>query len=110
MRNKTVTVNGKQIVVKEKRVSELRNDVLPKVINLIDGDELKGTELNNILPLLEEKISEFFPDLSPDDVDNAYPSEIEDLIRAFIDVNFAGLKKIIPLASGLLKIGMSKLQ
>lgn len=108
MRNQTVTVNGKQVVIKEKRVSELRNDVLPKIVGLLDGG-LAGVDVKDILPLLEEKISEIVPELSPEDIDNAYPSELENLVQAFIDVNFSGIKKMIPMVSGLIKIGMSKL-
>lgn len=108
MRSKTVTVNGKQVTVKEKRVSELRTEVFPKIASFLDG-ELQNTQVTDILPLLENKLSEIFPELSPEDVDNAFPSELEELIQAFIDVNFSGLKKMVIPLFGLIKNGMSKL-
>ena len=108
MRNKTVTVNGKQVVLKEKRISELRTEVFPKIMDLLDGG-LSNIDVKDILPLLEEKISEIVPELSPEDIDNAYPSELEALIQGFIEVNFSGVKKMVPTLSGLIKVGMSKL-
>jgi hypothetical protein len=108
MRSEIVTVNGKKVTVKEKRVIELRTEVAPKIFELFDGG-LTGLDTADLIPALQEKVSEIFPELSPEDLDNCYPSEIEALVQAFINVNFGGLKKIIPKLSGLIKAGMSKL-
>ena len=45
--------------------------------------------------LLYEKLPIIFPDITEDDVKNAYMSELEALVEAFVDVNFFGLKKLI---------------
>ena len=107
MRSKTVTVNGKQVVIKERRIHELRTEIAPKLFALMDGG-LENKQISDLIPLLEDKISEIIPELSPEDIDNAFPSEVEELIQAFIDVNFAGVKKTIPTLFGLIKAGMSK--
>ncbi|GGF88495.1 hypothetical protein [Paenibacillus abyssi] len=102
MRTKTVTLNGKQVVVKEQKVKTLREDVAPKLFGILEGAE--DIEMKDIVPHLEQRIAEFFPELSEADLDEAYPSEIEALIEAYIDVNFGGLKKVMkPLLSFLQK-------
>ena len=107
MRQIVVTVNEKRITVKERRISELRTEIAPKIFSLLDGG-LENKQIADLIPLLEDKISEIIPELTPEDIDNAFPSELEALIQAFIDVNFGGVKKIIPMLSGLIKAGMSK--
>lgn len=107
MRSKIVTINGKKVTVKEKRIIELREEIAPKIFGIFDGG-LEGLDTADLIPFLEEKVSEIFPELSPEDIDNAFPSELEELIQAFIDVNFGGIKKILPALSGLIKVGMSK--
>lgn len=93
-RSKTVTVNGKQINVKEYKVRELREDVLPKITDLLDGEKLGSKELPDLVPLLESKLVELFPGLTEADIEESYSSEIEALIEAWVDVNFTGLKKV----------------
>jgi len=38
---------------------------------------------------------QLFPELTKDDVKNAYMSELEALVEAFVNVNFFGIKKLI---------------
>jgi hypothetical protein len=114
MRTKTVTVNGKKVTVKESRVSEIKNDILPKVFSTLEGLDIKGSlqdkQVTDLIPLFAEKVSEFFPEVSAEDIEDAYPSEIEELVKAFIEVNFSGLKKILIPALSLLRTGIPKLQ
>jgi len=42
-----------------------------------------------------------FPELTADDVKNAYPSELETLLEAFVEVNFTGIKRLIGPLMGL---------
>lgn len=93
-RNKTVTINGKQVTVKEHKIKELREDVIPKLSSFIDMQELTGKDIKDIIPLFEARLAEFFPEITEADIDEAYPSEIENLLETWIDVNFFGLKKI----------------
>lgn len=95
-RSKTVTVNGKQIVVKEAKVKELRGEILPKIGPMLDEvlGANKATDLAGIVPVIEQKLVEFFPDLTEKDLEESYPSEIEALVEAFIEVNFTGIRRV----------------
>lgn len=91
-RSQVVTVNGKTITVAEKRIGEL--ETLASRLG-ISVESLLKLELKALLPaLLYEKLPELFPELTADDVKNAYPSEIEALMEAFFTVNGAGLKRL----------------
>ena len=97
MRTKQVTINGKTVTVKEKRVKELREQVLPMLLPAVD--ELVGVDsveqLFDKIPAFEEKIASLFDDVTVEDIENAYMSEIEELLQAFVDVNFFGLKRLL---------------
>ena len=101
MRNKVVKIGDKEILVVEKKIKELKQ--LSKDISLSFNDLLK-TNLDNrttdeifniIFEQLEDKITIIFPQLTIEDIENAYISEIEELLVAFIEVNFIGAKKVI---------------
>jgi len=96
MRSKKVTVAGKEVTVNEQRIGELEQ-LLEKYGQAIDGlfsvntaKELKDT----VFTLLYDNLPELVPELAKEDVANAYASEIEELINAFIDVNFFGVKRL----------------
>ena len=101
MRNKVVKFGDKEILVVEKKIKELKQ--LSKDISASFNDLLK-TNLDNkttddifniIFEQLEDKITIIFPQLTVEDIENAYISEIEALLIAFIEVNFIGAKKVI---------------
>jgi hypothetical protein len=93
MRTVTVKVNGKPVTVKELKVRELRDEILPKFKDLFkDG---ANTEISSFVTGIEEKLSEIFPELVPVDLEEAYPSEIEALIEGWIKVNFFGVQKLL---------------
>ncbi|WP_256846911.1 hypothetical protein [Paenibacillus sp. Pae108] len=107
MRSKTVTVNGKQIVVREHKIKELREEVIPKILGALENEDFKDKEVKDLIPLLEQKLSEFFPGLSEADIEEAYPSEIEELITSWVDVNFFGVKKLMKPLLSLTRLGSS---
>lgn len=107
-RSKVVTVNGKQITVKEYKIKELREDFLPKLASVLDMQELAGKEMKDLVPLFESKLAEFFPELTEADIEESYPSEIEALIEALIEVNFTGLKKIYQPLLSLARAGLAR--
>ena len=83
------------------KIKELKQ--LAKDISLSFNDLLK-TDLDNrttddifniIFEQLEDKITIIFPQLTVEDIENAYISEVEELLKAFIEVNFIGAKKVI---------------
>ena len=99
MRTKTIEFAGKSINVQEKRIGEL--ETLTKQLFPSTKGKLKDLDkaLNDIeidWDLLYKKIPVLFPELTVDDVKNAYMSEIEELIKAFVDVNFFALKQLMP--------------
>ena len=98
MRNKVVKFGNKEILVVEKKIKELKQ--LAKDISVSFNDLLK-IDLDNrttddifniIFEQLEDKITIIFPQLTVEDIENAYISE---LLVAFIEVNFIGAKKVI---------------
>jgi hypothetical protein len=108
MRTKQVTINGKTINVNEKKVIELKilftqfsgeADTLMKANNAAD----LGNAVND---LLGPKLTLISPELTAEDIDNAYPSELEELAGAFVDVNFTGIKKVATPLLGLISKGL----
>lgn len=98
MRNKVVSFAGKEIRVEEKKIGELEKliaDLFPsskgKIANIDISKELEALDFD----ILYKKLPIIFPELTKDDIKNAYMSEIEALLGAFVDVNFLGLKKLL---------------
>jgi hypothetical protein len=56
--------------------------------------------------LLYKKLPVIFPDISKDDIKNAYMSELEQLIEVFVEVNFTGLKRLIKPLMNLIQAGL----
>lgn len=96
MRRQSVKVAGKVVQINELRVMELK-----ALIEKVGADFLK-TEfgagqvdyLDAGIRFLQNHVSVVFPDLTPEDIENAYPSEIEALVEGFVDVNFFGVRRI----------------
>ena len=98
MRNKTVDFAGKKIRVEEKRIGELEKivaDLFPESKGNIQKVDLGKLLEQAGFDLLYKKLPIIFPDITEDDVKNAYMSELEALVEAFVDVNFFGIKKLI---------------
>lgn len=100
MRIKNVEIAGKKIVVTEKTIGELKQ--LAKEIN-IEFDSFIKTDtegkmtadiVDTAMGMLEDKVTQIFPQLTSEDIDNSYPSELEELIGGFVEVNFSSLKKV----------------
>lgn len=98
MRNKVVRVANKDILIQEKTIGELKK--LASEINVdfnnLSKIEMKDNDnlLGDIFSVIEDRINIVFPQLTKEDIDNAYISELEALIEGFIDVNFLILKKV----------------
>lgn len=110
MRNKVVKIGDKEIFIVEKRIKEfkeLSSKISMSFKEIFDMElDNKTTDevLNVIVDTLEDKLTILFPQLTKEVIDNAYPSEIEELISAFIEVNFTGAKKVLfPLMKSVLK-------
>ncbi|MPM26236.1 hypothetical protein SDC9_72737 [bioreactor metagenome] len=101
MKNKAVKVGDKEIFVVERRIKELKElfkDFSESFKGFLETD-LKDKNTDDIVDIIvnemENKITLIFPQLTTEDIDNAYPSEISALVEAFVDVNFTGAKKVI---------------
>ena len=103
MRTKVVNIAGKDITIRELKIKEI-NELTDKLGVDIEGilGANNATDFKTvILSLLHDKLPEIFPGLTKDDIDEAYPSELEELIGGFVDTNFFGLKKVITPLLGL---------
>ena len=109
MRNKTVEFAGKKIRVEEKRIGELEK-IIAELFPESKGN-IQKVDLGKLLEqagfdLLYNKLPVIFPDISKDDIKNAYMSELEQLIEVFIDVNFTGIKRLITPLMSLIQAGL----
>ena len=99
MRNKIVKFADKDIDVKEKKIGELEilvRELFPSTKGKLKNLDKALNDLELDWDLLYKKIPIVFPEITEDDVKNAYMSDLEKLIGAFVDVNFFALKQIIP--------------
>lgn len=113
MRNKVVQFAGKEIRVEERKIGDLEKlvvQVFPsskgKIANIDIAKELGDLDFD----VLYKKLQALFPELTKDDIKNAYMSEIEELIGAFIDVNFLGLKRLLKPLLNLAQTGLMQRQ
>lgn len=97
MRVKELEFAGKKVTVRERKIKEL-NDLattlgadFTKVFEANEVNDVKAV----VMGLLQDKLPVIFPELTKEDIEEAYPSEVEDLIMGFVDVNFFGVKKVI---------------
>lgn len=116
MRIKEVKVADKKIVIVEKKIKELRqlsNNLSIDIKGILDTN-IEGKTFDDlvqlVVELLEDKITIIFPELKEEDLENAYISEIEELIIAFLDVNFTGAKKVFSQVMKLALKNSSSLQ
>ena len=99
MRNKIVKFADKDINVQEKRIGELEilvRELFPSTKGKLKNLDKALNDLEIDWDLLYKKLPIIFPEVTEDDVKNAYMSDLEKLIGAFVDVNFFALKQMIP--------------
>ena len=104
MRNKIVKFADKDINVQERKIGELEilvSELFPATKGKLKNLDKALNDLEIDWDLLYKKIPIVFPEITEDDVKNAYMSDLENLIGAFIDVNFFGLKKLM---GGLMRL------
>jgi len=110
-RNKIVKFAGKDIDVKEKKIGELEilvRELFPSTKGKLKNLDKALNDLELDWDLLYKKLPVVFPDITEDDVKNAYMSDLEKLIGAFVDVNFFALKQMIPKLMLLVQTGSQR--
>ena len=111
MRNKTVEFAGKKIRVEEKRIGELEKivaELFPESKGNIQKIDLGKLLEQAGFDLLYKKLPVIFPDITEEDIKNAYMSELEALIEVFIEVNFHGLKRLVRPLMNLIQAGLQQ--
>lgn len=108
-RNKTVTINGKDIIVQEKRIKELEE--LVKSLFPESKGKLANIEIEKLIDrigfdMLYKELPKIAPGLTKEDIENAYMSELEELLEAFVDVNFTGIKKLMKTLMSLVQTSL----
>ena len=111
MRNKIVKFADKDIDVKEKKIGEL--EILVRELFPATKGKLKNLDkaLNDLeidWDLLYKKLPIVFTEITEEDVKNAYMSDLEKLIGAFVDVNFFAIKQMIPKLMALAQTGSQR--
>lgn len=97
-RSKEVEIAGRKFTVNERTIKELEaigvkiSGSMEKALKASSGSEIMDALRN----LLYEQIPLLFEDISEEDIKEAYPSELEKLVEAFIDLHFFALKRLVP--------------
>ena len=110
-RNKIVPIGEKKINVQERRVGELEEltkQLFPSTKGKLKNLDKALNDLELDWDLLYKKLPVVFPDITEDDVKNAYMSDLEKLIGAFVDVNFFAIKQMIPKLMALAQTGSQR--
>jgi hypothetical protein len=111
MRNKIVKFADKDINVQERKIGELEilvRELFPSTKGKLKNLDKALNDLELDWDLLYKKLPIVFPGLSEEDVKNAYMSDLEKLIGAFVDVNFFALKQMIPKLMLLVQTGSQR--
>jgi hypothetical protein len=96
-RTKEISINEKTVELKEFRVKELEalidefKDDFESLTSIKTSEDFK----KNISVLLRERLPKLLPGVSVEDIENAYPSEIETALDGFVEVNFTGLRRLL---------------
>ena len=105
MRTKILKVAGKDILIQEKTIGEIKkivNDLNIDFSRLLETEIEKDNFLNEVLLIIQDRIEILFPQLKDVDMDNVYVSELESLIDGFLEVNFSMMKKVFMKATSMM--------
>lgn len=110
MRNKSIKFAGKDVLIEEKKIGELEKlvaDLFPESKGNITKIDLSKLLEQAGFEILYKKLPLLIPEITKDDVKNAYMSEMEELVEAFLDVNFTGLKRLAKPLMSLIQAGLA---
>jgi len=106
MRAKNIAVAGKDIVIRELKIKEIKDNFLPKIEPA--WDSIAKSDFTGVIDCLGEQIVNIFPELAGIDIEECYPSELEVFLEAWIEVNFSGVKRLLGPLLSLVKQGQLK--
>jgi hypothetical protein len=105
MRKQIVTINNKKYDVKERKIREIQPLITEDGLALFSDIQkfmAADDKEANVASLFEaafesfcERGPEFFPGLTKEDFTEMYPSDIEELAKAFVNVNFTGVRQLM---------------
>jgi hypothetical protein len=93
MRTESVTIAGNTVIIREKLIEEIEEQLLPKVEKAWEA--IKARDIMGVISELADQAGEVFPELKGIDIRKCYPSEIEEFAEKWLDVNFSGLRRLI---------------
>jgi len=106
MRKKQIEMAGTIVYLQEQKIKELKK-LVPKLEPALEAITKVDTAL--IVDALEGQMHEIFPELKDVDLEECYPSEIEEFVEAWIEVNFTGVKRLLAPVLSLANLGSAKL-
>jgi hypothetical protein len=106
MRIERATVGTRQIEIREKKISEIREEIIPKIEGLFNGLDKLSTK--DLVGMFEDKLIDFIPELTLSDIEDGYPSEIERVVEAWLRVNFTGVQKVMKSLLPLAQMGTQR--
>lgn len=102
----TYTVRERKVKQNEALLEEVGKLLGEKRIEAEDGDKIGMAA--QILAIGKDALGIIFPGLSPEDIEESYQSELEDLVKSWIAVNFFGAQFLIGRVLGLVEQVVSR--
>jgi len=106
MRSKSIEIAGKEIVIRESKIKEIKENLIPRIGTA--WTEIAKGDITGIVDRFGEQLPEVFPELKGVELDELYPSEVEAFVEAWIEVNFTGVKRLVGPLLSLAKLGQDK--
>jgi hypothetical protein len=107
MRTKSIEIAGKQIIIRESKIKEIKENLIPRIGTA--WTEISKGDISGIVDRFGDQLSEVFPELKGVEIEDLYPSELEVFVEAWVDVNFTGVRKLLGPLLSLAKLGQDKL-
>lgn len=107
-RSKEVTLGDKKFVVTERKIKELEALAvsLSGSLDAILKAENTQAAMKGVTAILYEQLPVLFPEITAEDVKEAFISDIESLLSVFIELHFFALKRMLPGLMALVQAGL----
>lgn len=107
-RTKKVPIGDKEITVTERKIKDLEALAigLSGSLDVILKADNSQTAIKGVTNILYEQLPVIFPEVSKEDIQEGYISDIENLASAFIELHFFALKRMLPGLMALVQAGL----